>query len=896
MTDDLDKYRGQIRRFLELCGIDIKPDGTMRCISPDHADEHPSAHCYEERVWCAVCDISWDIFDACGLVKGMGNSKSTFRERVRIVKETLGDFSGEGALSGKTSARGESHGSKSPMSGTAGSTPASSNFIPLPLEDAKRIYGEARKWMLSTAKKLGWGDTINGSWTCKDPEGRVEILTVRFEGGRRPKNVITFWYDGIKVQCKAPPVRLFGRDLLAARPADPVCIHEGEKCWQAAQAIPGYVPVTWNGGAKKAKLVDWNPLAGREIVIYPDDDEPGTATAQYLRSLLSPSSTVRVVTPLPEAREIKSKGADIVEALQVRSPQEMAEYLRDGPELAASESGHGQNDGSGDGDSVGRVGTLTPDSFPFRILGTADDGLTYFLDRGERLQALRMGSLTKTQLQLLAPLEWWISHFRGAKARLDVDEAVDFVIEAATGKEFSLGDLRGRGAWRERDPQTGEIHLCYHDGVKTYGEPNPLRVYVKKARLDMGLEADPASPDIRARMFQAASELSFETPADCARLLAWSVLAPFCGVLPWRPAGFVTGGSGTGKSTILSMIVYRMARPLRASGEGSTEAGIRQATGNDCPPVVIDEAESATEHGHRSMAAIWGLMRQSTSDDAPAILKGTTTGKGVSFATQCMYLFSAVSPGMERQADLNRFFFVDLCKPENDWPKVRAAIEAAFTEDACAAVRSFVWANIRRVVEVARSMVDAIREASGFDDRYALIEGILWAAHWIVWRDRTPEDGELREWLAKVYKVKPPAVIEDDASILMQRILTEVVQLQDAPGQKYTIGQMALALASELEEQPEPPFPGVPLGAEKAERFRKTLNLYGLYVLKTGAFSVAIARPNLARIMGTSTQYAKVLVRHPLCVNRSYTVTPTGEGSRRSMLFAQSVLEGEPPI
>ncbi|MBE3065676.1 MAG: hypothetical protein IMZ69_11745, partial [Spirochaetes bacterium] len=531
--------------------------------------------------------------------------------------------------------------------------------------------------MLSTAKKLGWGDTINGSWTCKDPEGRVEILTVRFEGGRRPKNVITFWYDGEKVQCKAPPVRLFGRDTLAARPTDPVCIHEGEKCWQAAQAIPGWIPVTWNGGGKKVGKADWSSLSGRIVVIYPDDDEPqlngrrdGFDVAAHLRGILAPiAASIRIVQPIAEAKALKPHGADIVEALQVRSPQEMAEYLATGPTLEIAPKSERPA-----GDSE------TPDAFPFRILGTADDGLTYFLDRSERLQALRLGSLTKTQLQLLAPMTWWIGQFQGSRGRLDVDMAIDFVIEASNGKDFSLADLRGRGAWRE-GPSEGfpSERICYHDGVHTYGEANPLRVYQKKSRVDMGLEMAPAAPEVRAGMFQAASEMSFETPADCARLLAWSVLAPFCGALPWRPAGFVTGGSGTGKSTILSMIVYRLAKPLRVSGEGSSEAGIRQATANDCPDVVIDEAESGDEHARRNMPAIWGLMRQSTSDDAPAILKGTTTGKGVSFATKCMYMFSAISPGMERQADLNRFFVVDLKRPENDWPKVRASVEAAFT-------------------------------------------------------------------------------------------------------------------------------------------------------------------------------------------------------------------------
>ena len=89
-------------------------------------------------------------------------------------------------------------------------------------------------------------------------------------------------------------------------------------------------------------------------------------------------------------------------------------------------------------------------SAPFRILGTGDDGLTYFIDRSDRLQALSLKSLTKTQLQILAPLEWWIAHFRGSRGKLDVDEAVDWVIGEARA-DFDAARLRGRGAWREED-------------------------------------------------------------------------------------------------------------------------------------------------------------------------------------------------------------------------------------------------------------------------------------------------------------------------------------------------------------------------------------------------------------------------------------------------------------
>ena len=70
----------------------------------------------------------------------------------------------------------------------------------------------------------------------------------------------------------------------------------------------------------------------------------------------------------------------------------------------------------------------------------------------------------------------------------------------------------------------------------------------------------------------------------------------------------------------------------------------------------------------------------------------------------------------------------------------------------------------------------------------------------------------------------------------------------------------------------------------------------GLYVNREGEFTVQRVRQSLARIMNTSGQYANVLERHPLCVDKNRVVNPTGEGPRRALVFAKSVLEGEPPI
>lgn len=55
-----------------------------------------------------------------------------------------------------------------------------------------------------------------------------------------------------------------------------VLVVEGEKCRAAgAGALPQYAVVTWPGGSKGIGHVDWSPLKGRDVVLWPDADESG---------------------------------------------------------------------------------------------------------------------------------------------------------------------------------------------------------------------------------------------------------------------------------------------------------------------------------------------------------------------------------------------------------------------------------------------------------------------------------------------------------------------------------------------------------------------------------------------------------------------------------------------
>lgn len=80
---------------------------------------------------------------------------------------------------------------------------------------------------------------------------------------------------------------LDGLPELSRRAAAPVLIVGDSKSAVAAgQLLPAYVVVTWRGWGEGIDLTDWSPLAGRNVVIWPDADATGWHIAERLEAIL----------------------------------------------------------------------------------------------------------------------------------------------------------------------------------------------------------------------------------------------------------------------------------------------------------------------------------------------------------------------------------------------------------------------------------------------------------------------------------------------------------------------------------------------------------------------------------------------------------------------------------
>ncbi len=79
------------------------------------------------------------------------------------------------------------------------------------------------------------------------------------------------------------PRWLYGLDRLAEKPRAPVLVVEGEKCADsAAGQLPHLACITWPGGSKAVGKADWSPLAGRDVIIWPDCDSQKNKAGAYL--------------------------------------------------------------------------------------------------------------------------------------------------------------------------------------------------------------------------------------------------------------------------------------------------------------------------------------------------------------------------------------------------------------------------------------------------------------------------------------------------------------------------------------------------------------------------------------------------------------------------------------
>lgn len=119
------------------------------------------------------------------------------------------------------------------------------------------------------------------AWHYRDGEGRLLGTVARFETSDGGKEIIPLTYCRHEESGKhmwrwlsfADPRPMYGLDRIAAKPDATVLLTEGEKCADKGhELLQDFACASWPGGGKAVGKVDWSPLAGRKVILWPDAD------------------------------------------------------------------------------------------------------------------------------------------------------------------------------------------------------------------------------------------------------------------------------------------------------------------------------------------------------------------------------------------------------------------------------------------------------------------------------------------------------------------------------------------------------------------------------------------------------------------------------------------------
>jgi phage/plasmid-associated DNA primase len=191
-------------------------------------------------------------------------------------------------------------------------------------------------------------------WSYPDADGRVGAMVVRFDSSDGSEKTYAPIHRVEGGWCIGDPS---GAWPLYALPeisthTGVVVVCEGEKASDAGRNI-GLCCTTSAHGAKSPAKTDWTPLAGREVVILPDNDDAGRAYAESVKEIvlgLSPPAEVKIVQlpGLPDKGDLY----DFCEAHDAQLPEDIRKEILALVEAAAYEEPKANSQPAGEQDST----------------------------------------------------------------------------------------------------------------------------------------------------------------------------------------------------------------------------------------------------------------------------------------------------------------------------------------------------------------------------------------------------------------------------------------------------------------------------------------------------------------------------------------------------------------
>ena len=163
----------------------------------------------------------------------------------------------------------------------------------------------------------------SGYWIYKNKKGSPTHVVMRFDPEGERKQFAQWHFDDKESKWVAKTtarVPLYKLDEIVADPNKIVAVCEGEKAADAAQEILGttYITTCWPGGSNAVKKADLSPLFDRDVLLWPDADEPGYKCMNHVAvEIAQLAKTIKIINVKPDDK----KGMDAADLKQLPKPE-----------------------------------------------------------------------------------------------------------------------------------------------------------------------------------------------------------------------------------------------------------------------------------------------------------------------------------------------------------------------------------------------------------------------------------------------------------------------------------------------------------------------------------------------------------------------------------------------
>ncbi len=461
----------------------------------------------------------------------------------------------------------------------------------------------------------------------------------------------------------------------------------------------------------------------------------------------------------------------------------------------------GKKDGADAKAVTAQAGATAPIQH-FLVLGYAGKKFYFYHHKRQAILDFSANELTSSVLMTLAPKPWWEEQFP-AKNGYDRELAVNALAEKAAKRGiFNPDRIRKRGAWN--DAGRSVVHLG--DRLLVDGKAMELGG-IKSSFIYEGCErmADISESAATAEEGQAvlavARMFRWERAINADILCGWAFLSNICGALKWRPHIWVTGGPGSGKSTIMSDFLRSISPEgwaLMANGD-STEAGLRQALQSESRPTIMDEAESDNQRAKSRIDPVISLARQSSSDTAAKTYRGTVGGRSQSFSLRTMVALASIGVTDLKQQDVERIEVLRLLpkttKGGLPWSEVKPHLEALMLNDGLADRLLRRAVDMMPVINKTIELFARVGAAKLGSQRNGDQIGALMAGVWCLTHDAEPTSEEVHAVFGDFDMEERQSEQEDEDAGLIAAISSVLIPV--GGGINKTVGELIEAVIEE---------------------------------------------------------------------------------------------------